>query len=77
MIGRFPSTSQPNEGIGNDILFDGGHLHYFTYRSLRIVLEKAGFQMIKKIGYGTFGKIHNIYPTLLSGGVQWVAQKPE
>ena len=77
LIGRFPSTSQPNEGIGSDILFDGGHLHYFTFRSLRIILEKAGFEIVKKIGYGKFGKIHDIYPSLLSGGVQWVARKPE
>jgi len=76
MIGRFPSTSQPNEGIGSDILFDGGHFHYFTYRSLRIVLENAGFEIIKKIGYGKFGRIHNVWPAMLSGGVQWVARKP-
>lgn len=76
LLGRFPSTSQPNEGIGSDILFDGGHLHYFTFRSLRIVLEKAGFEMVKKMGYGKFGRIHNLYPELLSGGVQWVARKP-
>lgn len=24
LFGRFPSTSQPNEGLGSDILFDGG-----------------------------------------------------
>lgn len=77
LLGRFPSTSQPNEGIGSDILFDGGHLHYFTYRSLRIILEKAGFRMAKKVGYGKLGKIHSVYPELLSVGVQWVAQKPE
>ena len=77
LVGRFPSTSQPNEGIGSDILFDGGHLHYFTFRSLRIILEKAGFEIVNKIGYGKYGKIHDIYPSLLSGGVQWVARKPE
>lgn len=74
-LGRFPSTSQPNEGIGSDILYDGGHLHYFTFRALRIILEKAGFKMVKKIGYGKLGYIHNIWPSLLSGGVQWVAKK--
>ncbi len=77
LLGRFPSTSQKNEGIGSDILFDGGHLHYFTYRSLRLVLEKAGFVMEKKVGYGKLGKLHDFFPTLLSGGVQWVARKPE
>jgi SAM-dependent methyltransferase len=75
--GRFPSTSQPNEGIGNDVLFDGGHLHYFTYRSLRIVLERAGFSTLQRIGFGELGWIHSIYPPLLSVGVQWVATKAD
>ena len=76
MIGRFPSTSQPNEGIGSDILYDGGHLHYFTFRSLRLLLQRAGFVMQKMMGYGSFGRVHNIKPSVLSGGVQWVAKKP-
>jgi ubiquinone/menaquinone biosynthesis C-methylase UbiE len=77
LFGRFPSTSQNNEGIGSDILFDGGHLHYLTFRSLKLILEKAGFKLVQKMGYGKFGKIHDLYPSLLSGGVQWQAQKPE
>lgn len=75
-LGRFPSTSQPNEGLGSDVLFDGGHLHYFTYRSLRLVLERAGFQMVCPIGFGRFGIFHSLWPSLTSGGVQWVARKP-
>lgn len=76
LAGRFPSTSQPNEGLGSDILFDGGHLHYFTYRSLRLVLERSGLKMEQAVGYGKLGKLHHLYPPLLSGGVQWVARKP-
>lgn len=75
-LGRFPSTSQPNEGLGSDILFDGGHLHYLTFRSLRLLLMKAGFVVEKKIGYGKFGYLHNVWPELFSGGVQWLARKP-
>ncbi len=75
-LGRFPSTSQPNEGLGNDILFDGGHLHYFTYRSLSLLLERAGFVVEKRVGYGKLGRVHDVYPPLLSGGVQLVASKP-
>lgn len=74
-LGRFPSTSQPNEGIGSDILYDGGHLHYFTYRSLRIILERSGFKLVKKIGYGRLGYAHQFWPQLTSVGVQWVATK--
>ena len=80
MTGRFPSTSLSNEGLGDsdhsDPLFDGGHLHYFTYRSLRILLERAGFQVIQEIGFGRFGRAHQIWPSLLSGGVQISARKP-
>lgn len=76
LMGRFPSTSQPNEGLGSDILFDGGHLHYFTYRSLSLLLERAGFVIEQSIGFGQLGRIHNIYPPLMSGGAQLVAFKP-
>jgi SAM-dependent methyltransferase len=76
MFGRFPSTSQPNEGLGSDILFDGGHLHYFTFRSLTLLLEKAGFVIEARLGYGKFGRVHDFYPSLLSGGVQLVGRKP-
>lgn len=76
LAGRFPSTSQPNEGLGSDLLFDGGHLHYFTYRSLRLVLERSGFQMIRSTAFGRFGAFHGLWPTLTSVGVQWVARKP-
>ena len=76
LIGRFPSTSQPNEGLGSDILFDGGHLHYFTFRSLSLLLERAGFAIEKSIGFGKLGRVHNIYPSLMSGGVQLIARKP-
>lgn len=77
MMGRFPSTSQPNEGLGSDVLFDGGHLHYFTFRSLRLLLERSGFEMIRPMGFGRFGAFHGIWPSLTSGGVQWIARKPD
>jgi SAM-dependent methyltransferase len=76
LMGRFPSTSQPNEGFGNEVLFDGGHLHYFTFRSLSMLLERAGFTIEQRVGYGSFGKLHDLYAPLLSGGVQLIARKP-
>lgn len=76
LCGRFPSTSQPNEGLGSDVLFDGGYLHYFTYRSLRLLLERVGFRIDRAIGFGRFGRLHHLRPTLLSGGVQLIAIKP-
>lgn len=76
IFGRFPSTSQSNEGLGSDILFDGGHLHYFTFRSLSILLQRAGFVIDQSIGFGKLKRIHNLHPPLTSGSVQLVAHKP-
>lgn len=77
LTGRFPSTSQPNEGLGNDVLFDGGHLHYFTYRSLTLLLERSGFVIERRIGFGRLGRLHDVWPPLTSVGVQLVARKPQ
>ena len=76
LAGRFPSTSQPNEGFGSDVLFDGGHLHNFTFRSLAMLLERARFRVESRIGYGRLGRLHHLHPPLLSGGVQLIAVKP-
>lgn len=74
-LGRFPSTSQANEGLGNDVLFDGGHLHYFTFRSLSLLLRQAGFEIIESIGFGRLRRLNNFHPSLMSGSVQLVARK--
>jgi SAM-dependent methyltransferase len=70
MMGRFPSTSYRNEGVGDDYLFDGGHMHYFTFRSLQLLLERARFTVTARMGYG---RLASFYPPLLSVGVQLTA----
>jgi SAM-dependent methyltransferase len=75
LAGRFPSTSQPNEGLGSDILFDGGHLHYFTFRSLGLVLNRAGFRQVRQRGFGPLGRVHDMCRNLTSVGVQLVAER--
>ena len=81
LFGRFPSTASMNEGLttfsGEPAdLYDEGHLHYFTYRSLSLMLtERCGFSRVIKLGYPDgripFGKyVHNrlatIWPELFS-----------
>ena len=57
IAGRFPSTAAANEGLttfqGTPVsLYDEGHLHYFTYRSLGLLLtEYAGFSRVERVGY--------------------------
>lgn len=69
LFGKFPSTSYSNEGFKknlNSILYDGGHLHYFTYSVLEKLFIKYNFKEIRKYGCGRFRKFHNILPSLFS-----------
>ncbi len=75
LLGRFPSTASRNEGLtthsGEPVdLYDEGHLHYFTYRSLSLMLtERCGFSKVNKLGYPggriPLGKhAHNLFATM-------------
>jgi SAM-dependent methyltransferase len=72
LFGRAPTTAYPNEGFAEDptqtILFDLGHLHYFTFRQVEILYRIAGFRPERRLGIGKpFGPLRNLWPTLLSG----------
>jgi len=43
--GQFPMTSQDKFG------YDGGHIHYFTFKDIRILLEKSGFHVLMEKGF--------------------------
>jgi SAM-dependent methyltransferase len=70
--GFFPATASLDEGLlaydrkTPTDLHDEGHLHYFTFRSLRrICLERAGFSAVEQHGYGrTF--LSRRWPTMFS-----------
>lgn len=57
LSGRFPSTASKNEGLTTHSgepadLYDEGHLHYFTYRSLSLMLtERCNFSKVVKLAY--------------------------
>jgi SAM-dependent methyltransferase len=57
--GRFPSTASVDEGLrtydgASTDLYDEGHLHYFTFRSLeRVLLERVGFSRCRRCPYTT------------------------
>lgn len=76
--GRFPSTASRNEGLttydgSRTDLYDEGHLHYFTFRSLEAVLHRAGLIVTKRTGYP--GALARRWPTLWSNDVCVVARR--
>ncbi|WP_455392804.1 class I SAM-dependent methyltransferase [[Eubacterium] cellulosolvens] len=77
-FGTFPSTSARNEGFEvrtERELFDGGHLHYFTFSMLEKMCKRFNYSSIERYGYGKHGKLHNFYPSLLSPSCQIVGTK--
>lgn len=71
LTGRFPSTSAGDEGfaVRAGELFDGGHMHYFTFTSMEAIYRRFGFSPDRRLGIGRFGRLHALRPTLLSGSV--------
>jgi SAM-dependent methyltransferase len=68
-FGRFPSTASRSEGLVTyggvaTELYDEGHLHYFTFRSLERCLNRAGFDDVERHGFP--GRLARRWPTLFS-----------
>lgn len=77
LLGYFPSTSQIDEGFSNDdkIMYDGGHLHYFTFNVLKRLYKRYNIEPVKSIGFGRLGIINNLWPSLTSGAAMVVGIK--
>ena len=73
LFGKLPVTSSPYNW--REIGWDGGHLHYFTKKSLRKLLEESGFKILKVSGSGFFAKFRNFWPSLLTGDLCIKAEK--
>ena len=72
LAGYFPSTASLDEGLvchdkkTPTDLHDEGHLHYFTFRSLRrLAIERVGFSRVETHGYGSW-PICRIWPEMFS-----------
>lgn len=55
--------------------WDGGVLHYFTYDSLRELLEENGFKCTRKDCSGVLSIVKRIYPPLLASDIIVWAEK--
>lgn len=77
LMGVFPS-SKPKEGFElrtEAELHDGGHVHYFTYTMLDRLFERYGFTKVERHGIGRLGRLHDLWPPLLSSACLVVASR--
>lgn len=61
--GKFPRTSSEKS---HKIQWDGGHIHYFTYKDIENLLRENGFEIITQ---------SNIFKELFSVGIIIKARK--
>lgn len=72
LFGRFPSTASLDEGLeryegGPTSLYDEGHIHYSTYRSLsRVLSERAEFSRVDALWYDTPSLLARCAPRVFS-----------
>jgi 2-polyprenyl-3-methyl-5-hydroxy-6-metoxy-1,4-benzoquinol methylase len=78
LAGVFPATAAFDEGFEvrtTHELHDKGHLHYFTYSMLHKLFRRYGFSHVANYGFGRFGRLHNVMPSLLSSCCTVVATR--
>ncbi len=68
LFGHLPVT-------GDEEGWDGGHLHYFTFRAVRDLLIQQGFAIDYIGSTGIFPRVRNIWPTVLGGNILVSARK--
>jgi 2-polyprenyl-3-methyl-5-hydroxy-6-metoxy-1,4-benzoquinol methylase len=73
LFGKLPVTSSPYNW--KEIGWDGGHLRYFTKKTLCGLLGECGFEVLKVTGSGLFARFRNFYPSLLTGDICIKARK--
>lgn len=74
LLGKYPHTAAKEVKQGSD-LYDSGHIQYFTFKTLRDLAEGEGFQVLGEYGFGRFGRIHNIFKSLMSGSICIILRK--
>jgi hypothetical protein len=77
LFGKFPATAGADEGfdVRPGELYDGGHLHYFTFSTLERLFARMGIEVYQRVGFGRLGRLHNFIPQLLSGAACIVGRK--
>jgi 2-polyprenyl-3-methyl-5-hydroxy-6-metoxy-1,4-benzoquinol methylase len=69
LCGVFPPTS------GDPVGWDGGHLHYFTLKSLSELVESRGFRVLSARGAGVLAGLRSVWPSMLTSDVCILCRK--
>lgn len=77
LFGKFPVTTSNKKSLKiiPGVIYEGGHVHYFTFDTLKAIYRQVGIRPVKTVGYGRLGRLHNILPSLLSGSVMVIGRK--
>lgn len=77
LFGLFPSTGGGGQGfdVRPGELYDGGHLHYFTFTTLERLFLRYNVEIVRRVGFGRLGRLHNLIPSLLSSAACIVGKK--
>ena len=66
LFGKLPITSVEFSRWFDDKEWDGNHLHYFSVKSIEILCNQVGLEIIKISSVGRFTAFKNLYPQLLA-----------
>lgn len=77
LFGKFPGTAARDEGfaVRPGEMYDAGHLHYLTFGTIERLYRMNGIEPTHTEGFGKFGRVHNIWPSLTSGAALVVGKK--
>lgn len=77
LLGEFPGTACGDQGFATreGEMYDGGHLHYLTFGTLEQFYLMYGVKPLSRMGFGSMGRLHHLWPPLLSGSACVVGQK--
>jgi SAM-dependent methyltransferase len=73
LLGRFPSTASANEGLTTHRgepakLYDEGHFHYWTFRSLELMLTRyCGYSHVRRMPYSARPFLNGRLGAILAG----------
>ncbi len=75
LFGIYPFTSEDRVSEKKKFIYDGGHIQWYTFKTISSLAKQFDLNIEKRFGYGLFGQLHNIYPSLLSGSIAIILKK--